>query len=256
MAEVIFARTRHTYDSYTDFWRLVEVSGYPTCHADEIDPQSDHTYIITPVNGEWQEGWQQPRARIILWDMEWRDERPEIPGVAEIWASDKWYAERINARYVLLGSDTRLLPTTPVVRELRYDLAVMAYLGPWRRNHLTTNMIRAGLTFAPNAWGEQRHQNLVSSLAMLHIHQHDQFPTIAPLRWALAAAYGLPLISESVADRGAFTGRHFLSSEYANLVPFTCRALQEFHALQEAGASLKHYLCTEHPFRREVEAAL
>lgn len=256
MADVIFARTRHHYDSYTDFWRLVELSGYATCHADEIDPLSDNTYIVTPVNGEWQEGWKYPRARIILWDMEWREAAPVIPGVSEVWASDRWYAQQIGARYVLLGSHPGLVMDAPAVRERRYDLALMAYLGPWRRNHLTTNMIRAGLTFAPNAWGEQRHQNLVSSLAMLHIHQHDQFPTIAPLRWALAAAYGLPLISESVADRGAFTARHFLSSEYANLVPFTCRALQEFHALQEAGASLKQFLCYEHSFRAEVEAAL
>lgn len=256
MGEVIFARTRHTYDSYTDFWRLVELSGYPTCHADEIDPDSDHTYIITPVNGEWQEGWQQPRARIILWDMEWRESAPQIPGVAEIWASDAWYARQIGGRYVLLGSHPGLVMDAPAVRELRYDLALMACADPWRRNHLITNLIRAGVTLAPNAWGAQRHQNLISSRAMIHIHQHDAFATVAPLRWALAAAYGLPMIAESVADRGAFAECHFLTSEYANLVPFTCKTLREFHGLQAAGAALKQFLCEEHPFRREVEAAL
>jgi hypothetical protein len=76
------------------------------------------------------------------------------------------------------------------------------------------------------------------------------------LRWALAAAYGLPMIAESVADRGAFGDCHFLTSEYANLVPFTCKTLRAFDALQAAGAALKQFLCVEHPFRSTVEAAL
>ena len=34
---IIFTRTRHTYDSYSDFWKLVELSGFNICFVDEID---------------------------------------------------------------------------------------------------------------------------------------------------------------------------------------------------------------------------
>ncbi len=37
MAEITFVKTRHVYDSYTDFWRLVELSGFPTIYYDELD---------------------------------------------------------------------------------------------------------------------------------------------------------------------------------------------------------------------------
>ena len=72
MTNIIFARPRHHYDSYTDLYRLIELSGYPLIYFDEIDPVSDNLYVMTIVNGENMHGWHQPRAKIVLWDLEWR----------------------------------------------------------------------------------------------------------------------------------------------------------------------------------------
>lgn len=70
MSNIIFAKTRHVYQSYDDFWRLVALSGFETCYVDEIDHNRDATYIFTPTNGETLNGWDRGRARIIWWDLE------------------------------------------------------------------------------------------------------------------------------------------------------------------------------------------
>ena len=84
MGQIVFARPRTWYDSYSDLYTLIELSGYPLIYFDEIDPESDNKYILTLVNGENQDGWQSPRAEIVLWDIEWRldGDYPRIPGVS------------------------------------------------------------------------------------------------------------------------------------------------------------------------------
>lgn len=54
MPEIIFARPRWDYNSYTDFYRLIELSGYPLIFFDEIDPDSSNCYVMTILNGENQ----------------------------------------------------------------------------------------------------------------------------------------------------------------------------------------------------------
>jgi hypothetical protein len=69
MSDIIFCATQFYLDGgyryYIDFFKLVELSGYPLIPLSQLDPQSDNTYIITPLNDEWLDGWQQPKARII-----------------------------------------------------------------------------------------------------------------------------------------------------------------------------------------------
>src|SRR5690606_2822228 len=113
MPSIIFARTCTPYDSYQDFWRLVELSGFPTCFVDEIDVDSNNVYIFSPNNGETTNGWPEGRARIIHYQLEWEthtnDSGPLPPGVSEKWTMDKWHAERIGARYVPIGSHPDLV---------------------------------------------------------------------------------------------------------------------------------------------------
>ncbi len=300
MSEVIFCRPRHEYESYTDYWRLVELSDYPIIYIDELDPQSDNTYIVTPLNGEWQDGWQDPRAQIILWDMEWHLPNPGIaewnesvwrPGVARVWASDKWYAEKIGAEYVLLGSHPDLAGSLiqtlhygpirtaedeiiaqgvdndpnnfawdrkePDRSNLIYDVAMMSYMTN-RRQKILSELVGLFMTNAPNAWGYERHKNLQSSHAMLHIHQHDDVATVAPQRWALAAAYKMPLITESVEDSGLFDFSHALSTDYNNLASIAHDFIrrQNPRVLEDKGVALHQFLCVEHTFRKCIEAAL
>lgn len=270
MTDVIFARSEHFYGSYVDFWRLVEVSGYQTCWIKDIDPQSDNTYLVTPLNGEWNSGFKNPKARIIHIDLEWRDVEnyPVIPGVSETWVSDAYYSQMTGARYVPLGSDARLPVSPPSDDEPIYDVALMMYRDPYRRAHLISRLQELHISIAPNHpaglhYGDthnfaKRDALLRQSRCMLHIHQHEGIRTVAPLRFAVAAAYGLPLVSETVEDQGIF------SPGYVKGFPVSFHEYDQLPSMvgitglfkNTAGKELHHLLCQELTFRKSVEAAL
>ncbi len=256
MTAVIFARPRTNYDSYTDLYRLITLSGYPLIYCDEIDPASDNTYILTLRNGENEHGWPgDVKARIILYDLEWRLEGdpPPMPGVRETWAADSWYAAQIGARYVTLGShpDLNLIPGEEA--DKLTDVAMLAYMTN-RRLAIAYQLAQRGLTIAGNAWGEERHRNLIGSRAMLHVHQHDHVATVAPQRFALAAAYKLPLVSETVCEPGPFADV-VRFAEYGALADFTREALHR-NGLDDAGEALFRLLCVDKTFKRCIEEAL
>ena len=54
MTEIRFVRTRHFYESYQDFFRLVELSDFETIYVDELDISKEGVYIVCPMNGEWR----------------------------------------------------------------------------------------------------------------------------------------------------------------------------------------------------------
>lgn len=256
MSDVIFARPRWNYESYADLYRLIELSGYQMVYFDEMDPASDNVYIMTIVNGENNQGWQSPRARIILWDLEWRldGEYPRIPGVREVWASDRWYAETISAKFVPLGSHVRLPPEPLQDCPKVYDVSLLSYM-TYRRMHIAHLMKEAGLTLAPQGWGMVRHEALQQTRLFVAVHQLDNVSTIAPQRWAIAAAYKLPVICENVQDGGVFTGRHARFVDYWS-IPGTAKALRDHEAAREFGEALHDLLCVANNFRTFVEAAL
>lgn len=271
MSNVYFVKTRtmlqaHTYDGYRDYFRLAELSGYATCFINEVDPESDNTYIITPLNGEWNHGWQgTPRAQIILHDLEWRLGESDYawdkslletpPGVSRVWASDKWYAERISAEYVPLGSHAGLVEDNHLNGD-GYDVAMLAYLSGRRQHAAAQLQDKYGLKLAPNAWNPERDAMLKGTTAMVHVHQHDHVATIAPLRFALAAAYGLPLISERVEDADLFRDV-VLFAEFADLSDYVNAAVRRHTAeLKERGRLLHTLLCEQYSFRKCIEAAL
>lgn len=264
MTNPIFATTRTFYQSYVDFWRLVELSGYHVCYVDEIEPESANTYIVTPCNGEWQQGWDNPTARIILWQLEWAlDEYPFVrpPGVAEVWCSDSWQAERIEAKYVPMGSHRELKQgITPASdATLTYDTAFMGYMVP-RRERITTDLTALGVSQSPiHAWDIERHLALIHSKSYLHVHQWSHVPGVPALRVVVAAAYRLPFITETCADAGLFAKHHtFLQADYGHLSRFVKLWTQEtdHHRLEDFGWALNELLCDQLTFRKSVEAAL
>lgn len=251
MSEVLFARPRHNYDSYRDLYRLIELSDYPLIYVDEIDADSDNTYILTLLNGENQHGWDTPRAQIILWDLEWRlNNPPNVPGVSRVWASDAWYAEEIGAQFVPFGSHPGLRDTADDTPQT--DVAAMMYTGPYRRQCIINALRQRGVSVAGPAWGDVRAHILTRSWIMLHIHQHDNVPTIAPLRWALAAAYSLPVVSETVNAPSGVTGTVW--ADYDRLTRSVQRVLND--DVSALGAALYQAWCIDRPFRAAVEAAL
>jgi hypothetical protein len=248
MTEIIFVHTAWHYKTYEDFFRLAALSGYPVIPLSELNPADDSkTYVITPLNGEWSAGWDSPRARIIHHDLEWRHahDYPHIPGVSEVWASDAWYAMQTGARYVTLGShpDLPLHPLPEKPEPPKWDVAFLAYMNP-RRAMISAQLQQMGLTIAPNGWDEQRHDILTHVRAMVHVHQWDEFRCIAPQRWAVAAAYRLPIISEEC-----------FAFDEASDVNLVLRRGHE-QPLAYIADQLYQHLCIEKPFRKCVDAAV
>lgn len=255
MPDVIFARPRYDYGSYVDLYRLISLSGYRLIFFDEIDPQSDNCYILTMVNGENQAGYPDAAARIILYDLEWRlTDPPKMPGVAEVWAADKWYSEQIGARYVPLGSHVEF-PDMPLQDcPKQWDVAMMAYLPP-RREKIVHDCGQMGVAVAPRGWALERHDILQKTRIMLHVHQHDGISTVAPQRWAIAAAYRMPIIAEVPTAPGIFTLTYGLYSDYAHLAEFA-RLWRYEQRLADYALALHELLCHTLTFGKSIEAAL
>lgn len=251
-----FVRTRHAYDSYSDLWTLVELSGFDTCFIDEMDvSRKAHTYILPTLNGEVGAGWQGAQARLIHLNMEW-DEYPPTPGISETWHGDRWFAQQIGARYVPLGSHADLRPNTDSLSPDAYEVAFLAYLIP-RRQQMQHDLRQAGLSVSPSsAWGDERHRLLANSRVYAHVHQHDDKPGVPPLRLVVAAAYGMPFVTEQCADAGIFS-EVIMQAPYSHYAGFTRDWLRDAgDMLQAKGAALHDLLCREFTFRQSVEAAL
>jgi len=255
-----FCRTEHHYRPYDDWYRLAELSGYeviPISQMDVLNP--DHVYIVNHFGALGMPGNEhEAKARIILWQLEWakvEDKGEYPPNIREIWASDKWYADYYGARYTLLGSHEGLVDTPPNRNGAKeYDVCLMMYREPYRRRYLINRMIDAGITIAPDGWDEERDRILNSSRCMLHIHQHDDIATVAPLRFALAAAYKLPLITETCKDKDNLY--EFVPEyDYSRLLTSTQNNLN-WNGLAESGEWFHSSLCHVHPFRRSVEEML
>lgn len=275
MGQIIFCKTRFQgewqgdryvggYQSYSDLWRLVEWAGYPIIYVDQLDPQSDNTYIITPLNDEWLAGWQNPKAQIIHYELEWRwDERAnwkEPEGVSRVWHIDPWFAKEFDFEYVPVGSDDRLCVSGRNVcpepyKDCRYDVAIMSYQTP-RRQAISATLENLGLRLAPlgGLWGMDRSLALDDSHCMVHVHQNDNAPGIASLRWAIAAAHHLPLITETVRDRGIYGYSCMVQSDYEYLAQFTRHMLADRTRLKDYGESLHNLLCVENTFKKVIEA--
>jgi len=260
---IIFARPRHDYESYRDLYALIALSGFPLIYADEIHPYSDNVYVVTILNGETENGWRPVHARIILYDFEYhlstdgyyRKAFVTPPGVSEVWAGDQWYAEQIGARYVPLGSHPDLRPNASSDHSECYDAAYIGYMVN-RRQRIAHDLRERGVSLSPSsAWGDERHRVLSNSKTYLSVHQWDNIPTIAPLRMVVAAAYALPVITETVQDAGAFADC-ILQADYPYYADCVTAWTHGGRQLEDAGARLHEKLCISTPFRKSIENAL
>ena len=216
--EIVLARTRYQYESYTDFWKLVELAEFPTCFVDEVDfSRGDTAFVVSPLNGEWRPHVDAHRddphnARVVWWCLE----RPGgSGGIAnfvgdikkmldswyfdEVWLSDKYMADRIGdsrIRFVVLGSHKGL--GTPKKEDFEYDFSHMSYQTP-RRGRIYGEFSDRNIELSPNGWGEERERILMRSRFMLNVHQ-DDFPMVEPLKLAMAASFAMPVLSESCVD--------------------------------------------------------
>lgn len=262
---IYIVRTRHTYGSYVDFFRLAELSGYPIIYVDEVcnHDAPDSVFIISPINGEWNT-WPKGyvKGRLILYQLEWNvDGEHNTPAcVDEVWNGDSHHAKQNGFKYVPLGGHSGLNEVgSQYPAEKVYDISQFSYQ-TGRRQVITQQLVGNGLKLSPNEglWGRARSVALLQSRLCLHVHQLDNMPTIAPLRWCLAAAHNLPMVSESIADRGIFTPTYMMQADYNRLASFAKYLLDPANhyedELTDKAMNLHNLLCKEWTFKRMIEA--
>jgi hypothetical protein len=264
---LVFAKTRYSYDSYSDFWKLVELSGLETCWIDHIDYEQEALYVLTPINGETRpvidrerKSGKKKRALLAWWNLERPDSGPGglndllgsmvcnntngmLEWVDKIWTSDA-YQHSLDPRavHVVMGSDLRL--AMGVRDPISYDFCHMS-CDVGRRNAIIGSL--RDLRIGPNAWGAERSKIVNGSRMMLNIHQTDA-NIGEPLRFAVAAAHGIPLISETLVDPYPLeNGKSCLIKRYEELQQTVRESL---HCDMEIlGAQLKEVLTVRFPFR-------
>jgi len=269
--KIVFAHPRQVFESYSDYRKLIEISGFETCFYDEMDLFADTVYIVAPVNGELRPTIDKARtskgrvvSKIIFWNLErpdsgvWPPEGRNAsnavdrikPWVDAIWVSDRHYAS-LDSRlvFVPMGSDARLAEAGPSPIKI-YDIAALTY-NNHRRSKIYGNLTKWKL--APSsAWGETRARVLRSSKCMLYVHQ-TEMPIGTPLRFALAAAYKLPLLCETLGDSfPLMEGRDFLSCSYGDIVD-RMEDWLSIGSLAFLGENLHQTLCLDINFRKSVE---
>jgi hypothetical protein len=254
MSNVIFVQPRHNYGTYQDYFRLVELSGYRWLYEDEIDLSSTNTYILTWF-GVQSAFSLDTKARLICWNLEWANV-PVFPNV-EYWTPDAWFALKNGWKYVPVGSHKALYCDDYRTHLQIYDVALQMYRDPLRRAHMIHRFRDAGLKIAPDGWQEVRHRSLMQSRCMVHIHQLEDNQTISPLRFALAAAYRLPVISESLTNVGILRDC-VVESPYHDMPEAIIEWLKPNRSaeLQRKADALYTRLVEQYSFRTVVEAAL
>lgn len=290
---IIFAKPVHQYDSYTDFYRLAELSGFPIVSVSDIDITKDVVYITAPMNGDYKEHfvgnlkhWQETgeitggqllnqkrsglyrHAICIVWNLERPSSEGSVPQYAQesfdwitnrfaddVWVSDTAMADETMLRYVTLGSDYGL--GEPDWSNKHYDIVHMSSTGV-KSAARRTNIYKEFSNIGPNAWpwnDPSRDYVLKASKFALNIHQ-DNFPYVEPLRFALFAAYGLPIISEKCTSDFPYGG-DIITHGYHNIVAALKAALQDDYSnWRERGLRLRKKLCEDLQFGKMVRQAV
>jgi hypothetical protein len=269
--KIVFVKTRHAYDSYRDFRSLVELAGFDTCFVEQMDMASESFYIVTPINGEFRphidhcrNNCPGPKRAVVAW---WNLERPDVSGSEPlsvviddvvkyadvVWVGDRYYASMDSRmQHVVLGGDERLCGQ-PGRYGLAYDYTHQSYV--WGRRDATYAPLRgAGLREGPNAWFEVRDAVLKSSRVMVNVHQTEALIG-EPIRFAMTAAYRLPMISETLRDPFPMVpGHDYIEVPFEGVGDAVKRSVtMDADDLKRIGDNLFDRFCREWPFRRGVE---
>jgi len=266
--KITFVKTRHHYDSYIDFWRFVELSEFPTIYVDELDVSQNGVFIVAPINGEWRphidnQANKKRNAHLIHWNLErpsgsagsigqYAADGRELQAnryIDNIWHSDRRLATETGQEFIVLGSDERLAIEGDNTK--RYVFCHLSALTD-RRKRIIDQFDQASI--GPNSWDNERAAVLRQSKYALNIHQ-DNHPYMEPLRLALYAAYGLPIISESLIDSYPLVdGEHIITAAY-NEIPKRLRieSGENYGHSLPMGERCKQLLCHDYNFKKMVE---
>lgn len=267
---IVFVRTRHVYDSYRDMVRLAELSTFPMIYVDQLDVSQHGVFILLTMNGEYRphvdnQAHRPRNAHIILWNIERPSGSAGSVGqygeanreliysryVDEVWVSDRRLAEETTLRFVPLGSDEGL--GQPGDGQKRYQFCHMSYEVPRRQ---TIYKFFDKQAIGPNSWPPERDKVLQQSRFALNVHQ-DQHPFQEPLRFALFAAYALPIVSETIFDAYPWSDEFMIFSGYDNLILKLREVLgDDYRKYREMGLRARERMCREFQFGKIVKQAV
>jgi hypothetical protein len=149
-------------------------------------------------------------------------------------------------RYVTLGSDYGL---GEVGEDKSYDFAHMSVTIPRR-----VNVYKEFNNIGQNCWPPERDEILKRSKFALNVHQ-DNHPYCEPLRFALFAAYGLPIISEILANGHPYSDIY--QAPYHNLAGNLKSILtDDYEKWHDMGLKLRKRLCEDFQFGKVVRKAI
>lgn len=252
---LIFAQPRHKYDSYWDLWELVRLSEFKLIYFDEIDWTSDDTYIISPLNGELPNPLPERRCKVIWLNIErpsydgneWKFGREDFDG---IWICDATWARQVGADHFVMGSHKDHGYSDP---EKTWQIITNTYDNP--RRVAIWDQLR-DLNFAPNGW-EKRAERLAKSELAVVPQQDGPSHAVTPLRFAISAAYKLPMVYECESDTHPFEdGDHYFKAKYDEIPAKVREVLNDKNKLKEVGEALHRKLCIDTNFKKSVERML
>jgi hypothetical protein len=135
-----------------------------------------------------------------------------------------------------------------------YDVAHLGQRTP-RREEVIQELGRRGISVSPNAWGSERARILSSSRLLLGIERLGGTHISMPLRWAVAAAYRLPIIQEEhPAPEPLVAGESVLMAPIGGLADLVEAALKR--DLEPLGLAVWKAFCENYRFRDQVEEAV
>jgi len=275
----IFVRSAKTYPTYSDFWRLVELSGFKTVGAGEADFQKAQVYIWSTLDHEFMETMdsfpkQARQAKLIFWNLErpdgsyrgrmdirelfWKGTGELLSWADAVWVSDKGLATLDDRNvFAVLGGHPGLRQQAPLPAA-----QAIVHLGQRtpRRQAVLAKLREWGLAIAEPSWGDERERALASSQLLLSVDRVFGIHFSSPLRYVLAAAYGLPIMSEEIENPYPLVaGKTVLMAPYEKLDLATAAVLKMEMAaayLLEVGEACRKLLCEEWTFRKGVMEAL
>lgn len=272
MTNIVFVKNRAKFDPYVDFFHLAELTGFSIIYVDELDMSVPGIYIVSPYNAkEWisqvesQEG-KQRNAHLIHWNIE----RPSGSAGAvgkygerqrqlmydrvfdEVWVSDRRLADETHLRYVTLGSHPDM-GQPGKMNEKEYGFTHQSAEIPRRQ---TIYNVFGKQEVGKNCWPPERDEILKKSKFGMATHQDDH-PFLEPLRMSLFAAWGLPIVCETVYDAWPY-GADVVRFEHYNHMASTMRRMlnEDYQKWYEMGQKCRERMTTEYEFGEMVRIAV
>jgi len=252
----VFLKTYPECVSYGILHELVGLSGFRTLSVDSAREESA-CYIGTLHSCVTLSG---SKGKIVKWFLE----RPAITGdcatlfrtmrmngVDEVWVSDRslYNKNKESCRFVPVGSHEKLAAVSVLKK---YDIAHMSFL-----NNRRSVIHSMSCSKAPCFYDiERRSEALSISKFLLNIHQFDD-QCSEPLRFALAAAAGIPIISEICADPYPYETPGILQVPYSDIVGVVDRLVREdYSKYRDVGMEQRDRILRDFNFKDNVLKAV